>query len=97
MKLAPTAGAPAAGSVDAHLDTIEADTNELQTNQGNWATATGFATASNLATVDTVVDAIKAKTDQLVFTKTNELDVNVQSINGGEITGDGKTTPYDVA
>jgi len=31
MKLAPTGGAPAAGSVDEHLDTIEEDTNELQT------------------------------------------------------------------
>ena len=31
MKLAPTAGSPAAGSVDDHLDNIEADTNELQT------------------------------------------------------------------
>ncbi len=31
MKLAPTAGAPAAGSVDKHLDDIEADTNETQT------------------------------------------------------------------
>lgn len=30
MKLAPTAGAPAAGSVDEHLDDILADTNELQ-------------------------------------------------------------------
>lgn len=31
MKLAPSAGAPAAGSVDDHLDTIEADTNALET------------------------------------------------------------------
>lgn len=30
MKLAPTAGAPAAGSVDEHLDTIEADTAAMQ-------------------------------------------------------------------
>lgn len=28
------------------LDTIVADTNELQTNQGNWLTATGFSTHS---------------------------------------------------
>jgi hypothetical protein len=31
MKLAPTAGAPAAGSVDLHLDDIEADTTNIQT------------------------------------------------------------------
>lgn len=55
-----------------------------------------LATATNLATVDTVVDAIKAKTDQLVFTKANELDINVQSINGVTITGDGSGTPFGV-
>lgn len=53
----------------------------------------GLATASALSTlagyVDTEVAAIKTKTDQLVFTKTNELDVNIQSINGVTITGDG--------
>jgi len=35
MKLAPTGGAPAAGSVDEHLDDILADTNELQTDWEN--------------------------------------------------------------
>lgn len=44
MKLAPTAGTPAVGSIDAALDSIEADTSELQGNQGDWATATGFST-----------------------------------------------------
>jgi hypothetical protein len=34
-KLAPTAGDPAAGSVDKHLDDIVADTNELQTDWVN--------------------------------------------------------------
>lgn len=43
MKLAPTGGAPSAGSVDEHLDDALA----------------------NVATVDTVVDAIKAVTDNL--------------------------------
>jgi hypothetical protein len=155
LKLAPTAGAPAAGSIDAHLDTIEADTNELQSNQGNWLTATGFATsgalssvasdvsavltdtgttipaqisalndfnpsvdvvanvtlvdtcttntdmrgtdnaatAANLATTDGKVDNIKAKTDQLAFTVSNELNVNVQSINDVTLVGDGVGTP----
>lgn len=31
MKLAPTAGSPATGSVDKHLDDVESDTDELQT------------------------------------------------------------------
>lgn len=46
MKLAPTAGAPAAGSVDLHLDDILADTSDLQSSQGDWLTATGFATVN---------------------------------------------------
>lgn len=35
MKLAPTGGAPTAGSVDEHLDDIMADTNELQADWAN--------------------------------------------------------------
>ncbi|MFA6100449.1 MAG: hypothetical protein WC750_06310 [Patescibacteria group bacterium] len=31
-------------AIDPVLDTVLADTNELQTNQGNWLTATGFST-----------------------------------------------------
>lgn len=42
--------------------------------------------------VSTDVAAIKTKTDQLVFTKSNEVDVNVQSINERNIAGDGITT-----
>ena len=38
------------------------------------------ATAVNLATVDTVVDAIQAKTDQLTFTVANQVDANAKSI-----------------
>jgi len=163
MKLAPTAGAPSAGSIDEHVDDILSDTNELQTDDipttlATLATSSALATVdtnvdailvdtgtdipatlvtiagyidteiatiiTNLATVDavvdgiqtdlsngtdglgalktlidtldTVADAIKAKTDQLVFTKANELDANVQSINGATITGDGNGTPFDV-
>lgn len=35
-----------AGSVGKAISDIETDTNELQTNQGNWLTATGFSTHS---------------------------------------------------
>lgn len=74
--------------------------------QSGLATASALATvddfldtevAAILAAVDTEVAAIKAKTDQMVFTKTNELDVNVQSINGATVTGDGNATPWDGA
>lgn len=41
--------------------------------------------------------AIKAVTDQMIFTKANELDVNTQSINGAAVVGDGNATPWDGA
>lgn len=87
----PLATAADLAVVDGNVDSILADTNELQTNQGNWLTATGFsthdpadvvtamqavagdfkadvsglATASDLATVDGIVDDIKAVTVKL--------------------------------
>jgi hypothetical protein len=39
--------------------------------------------------VDTEVAAIKAKTDQLTFTKLNELDANIQSVNDTTVNGNG--------
>jgi hypothetical protein len=40
------------------LAAIVADTNELQTNQGNWLTATGFATSTALTTAQNDLDKI---------------------------------------
>lgn len=48
----------AVADIETDATAILADTNELQTNQGNWTTATGFATASALATVDSNVDSV---------------------------------------
>lgn len=42
----------------ADINLILADTNELQTNQGNWLTATGFATSAALATAQTDLDTL---------------------------------------
>jgi hypothetical protein len=56
----------------------------------------GLATAAALATVDTVVDAIQAKTDSLTFTQAGHVDANVQRINDVAITGDGAGTPFGV-
>ena len=70
----------------ADVATILADTDEIQ---GLAAGATGFAA------IDTVVDAVKVQTDKMVFTKTNELDVNTKSINDAEVIGDGNATPWD--
>lgn len=45
---------------------------------------------ANTVTPDnTGIAAIQAKTDDLTFTKANELDSNVQSVNGTEVVGDG--------
>lgn len=52
--------------------------------------------ANTTAPNNSDVAAIKVKTDRMIFTKTNELDVNVQSINGVTITGNGGSQPYDV-
>ncbi|MDQ5960405.1 MAG: hypothetical protein QG592_1488 [Pseudomonadota bacterium] len=45
--------------------------------------------ATGFAAIDTVVDAIKAKTDSLTFTTAGIVDANVQQINDVTITGDG--------
>lgn len=48
-------------------------------------------------TLDGKIDAIKVITDQMVFTKANELDVNLLSINDVTITGDGGSgTEFDI-
>jgi hypothetical protein len=71
MALAPTAGLTIAlESLDAKADDILLDTDELQTNQGNWGTAdvSALATQASVDTLESNVDAVKAKTDQLNFT-----------------------------
>lgn len=104
----------AVADIETDATAILADTNELQTNQGNWLTATGFSTLdaagvrtavglasanldTQLSTIDTVADGIKAKTDLLTFTVSGVVDSNLQRINDVALTGDGSGTPFDVA
>lgn len=61
-------------------------------------TTVGDATAAALTTVegkidtvDTVADAIKAKTDSLTFTVPGQADVNIQYVNDVEVTGNGQS------
>ncbi|KKL97749.1 hypothetical protein LCGC14_1831320 [marine sediment metagenome] len=70
-------------NVESGVGIIIQDTNELQT---DWA---------NGGRLDLLLDATKAKTDQMVFTKANELDANTKSINDAEVVGDGNATPWD--
>jgi hypothetical protein len=48
------------------------------------------ATAAALATVDTVVDAIKVKTDSLTFTVAGQIDANIQYVNDAQVKGTGQ-------
>lgn len=82
-----------------------ADTNELQTDDipGTLGTpaadisadiaAVKVDTAATLVdtgtTLDALIDAIKAVTDQFVFTNANEVDANVKSMNDVEVLGSG--------
>src|SRR5690606_540077 len=52
--------------------------------------AVGLASANldtQLGTIDSNVDAIKAKTDELTFTEAGAVDANVQSVNDTEVAG----------
>jgi hypothetical protein len=56
----------------------------------------GLATSAALATVDTVVGTIQAKTDQLTFGVANTVNANITYVNEIEVTGDGETlTPWN--
>lgn len=50
---------------------------------------TGTDIPASITTIDTVVDAVKAKTDNLSFGVSNQVDANVESVNTQVITGDG--------
>lgn len=65
-------------ALQADVTAILADTNELQ------------GDITDGGRVDLLIDAIKAKTDQMIFTVANVLDANVQRINDVTITGDGQ-------
>ena len=93
-------------SDNASITAILADTNDLQTNQGNWLTATGFSThsAADVWSVTTRTlsafaftptpgnaadtTAIKAVTDQMKFTVTNQIDANALTGGGGATAAD---------
>lgn len=86
-------------TIPATLTTILADTNELQTDLADGGRLdlildailvdTSTTIPGTITTVDTVVDAIKAKTDQMNFGVANQLDVNVESINTSTVNGSG--------
>ncbi|NRA81991.1 MAG: hypothetical protein HRU18_27665 [Pseudoalteromonas sp.] len=66
-------------------DAIEADTDELQTNQGDFATATGFATPTDVSNAQTAiiseVDANETKIDTLTTNVNNLNDISEAEVN----------------
>jgi hypothetical protein len=78
---ASLATATALATVDSNVDAILVDTNELQTNQGNWVTATGFATSAALATVDANVDAILVDTGTTLPATLSTIDGKVDTVD----------------
>jgi len=76
------------------IASILEDTNELQNNQNQWITATGFATPTNVSNAQTAIiseintnetklDSIKAKTDILVNTDLSSIEADLVIINEG--------------
>jgi len=81
------------GAIDTNVDAVLVDTNELQANQGDWATATGFATSGALATVDSNVDAILVDTGTTLpatLSGLSTFDATTDTVDVGAI--DGSTT-----
>lgn len=75
------------------ITAIKAKTDNLPVDPADASDiAAAFAVTDGLiTTVDTVVDAIKVKTDSLTFTTAGHVDANVQQINDTELTGNGST------
>lgn len=46
------------GTIDSNVDAVLLDTDDLQTNQGNWLTATGFAVSGDIPTATENADAL---------------------------------------
>lgn len=65
--------------------TLPSTVEEIETN-----------TLTAVAGVQTTVDAVQTKTDQMTFTTAGIVDANVQQINDVTITGNGSTVPFTV-
>jgi hypothetical protein len=77
MTALPNAAADAAGGL------VISDAGGLDIDSKLATATSALATSTALATVDTVVDAIKVTTDQFVFTVANQVDANALSGGGG--------------
>jgi hypothetical protein len=78
------------------VNTLDGHTAQTGDSFARLGAPAGASVSADIATVDTVVDAIKAKTDSLTFTQAGHVDANVQRINDVMIIGDGSGTPFNV-
>lgn len=78
------------GAIDTTVDAILVDTAEIGS---AGAGLTALASQASVNTIDDLLDtevaAIKAKTDQLTFTVTGQVDANAESINAAAVLGNG--------
>ena len=88
-----TDGANTVAPDNASIAAILVDTADMQPKLG----APAADLSADLAAVKVDTAATVAKTNQLTFTKANELDGNIRSINGAAVVGDGNATPWDGA
>lgn len=93
-----TALGTADDAVLAQIALVKAQTDNLPSDPADASVIAGLIAAveAKIDTIDDFLDteiaAIKTKTDQLVFTTANQVDVNVQSINDVALTGTGVET-----
>lgn len=80
----PKLGSPAGASISADIAAVKTDTAAIVLDtdelQGDWV---------NGGRLDLLLDGVKAKTDQMSFGVTNELNVNVESMNATTLLGTG--------
>jgi hypothetical protein len=67
-------------TIDGIVDTILVDTNELQTNQGNWTTATGFSTHS-AADVKTAIESAGSSIAQILEDTGTSIPSSITDLN----------------
>ena len=85
----PNAAADAAGGLPIS-DAGGLDLDALAASIAAILTDTGTTLDGKIDTIDTVVDAIKAKTDSLNFGVSGKVDANITHVNEIEVTGDGE-------
>ena len=69
-------------TVDANVDLALEDTAELQGNQGNWLTATGFATSGALTTHDGKLDTVDANVDLILEDTGTTIPATITTLQG---------------